>query len=114
MFITDVEELDPLLLYAVKVTEYAPEAGKQILVDVVLVGLAIVAPAGLASQRTLSTVPMLVLVNVMQLSWQAVDDADVKEATGVLTTLDAVESRIWSTANAGSLPDAVCLKRNAN
>ena len=66
------------------------------------VGVAIVPPVDV--QRTLSMVPVLVLVNVRQLSWQVVVAVVVNDATGA--TPEGVPVTIMSsTANDGSEPE---------
>ena len=56
-----------------------------------------------AVQRILSIVPVLVLVKVMQLSWQAVVAVPVNEATGVAVPVEAV-IMMSSIPKAGSVP----------
>ena len=89
--ITVDEVVLPALLYAVNVTVWLPAVGKQILV-VLLVALAMLAPA--ATHFTLSIVPVLVLVKVMQLSWQADVAVDVKDATGAVTVPTVLSERL--------------------
>ena len=81
-----------------------PAKGKQIFEDVVLVGVPIVAPAGLTVHLTLSTMPVVVLVNKMQLSWQDEVAVLVKDATGGGGGAAAVLNETLSIAKEGSVP----------
>jgi hypothetical protein len=86
-------------LYRYIFTVWLPEFGKHILAGLV-VAVAMVAPGQL--NLKLSTVPVLVLVNVMQLSSQAVVALAVIDAS--MTVVAGVRSDTLSTAKDGSVP----------
>jgi hypothetical protein len=86
--------------YRYNLTVLRPDDGKHIVAGELLV-VVIVVPA--QDHRALSTVPVLVLVTVMQLSWHTVVALAVIDATGGPTET-GVRRLTLSTANDGSVP----------